>query len=149
MTLTKCGEAQIPLLTSEVNHRSRNLLDIVQAIAHLTARRGCDPATFVEQLSQRIDSCGKSGSLGQGRAAEVELAKAQLAHLSESITLGSEQMKEPRVQLLAAAAQGVGRSCMTRHQRGQLWALPNVGGRVRITWRISLGASTPQKNLHS
>ena len=46
ITERKRAEAHANLLMNEVNHRSKNLLSVVQAVARQTARGG-DPATFV------------------------------------------------------------------------------------------------------
>ena len=46
ITERKRSEEHNKLLMAEVNHRSKNLLAVVQAVAQQTARAG-DPATFV------------------------------------------------------------------------------------------------------
>ncbi|WP_171015230.1 HWE histidine kinase domain-containing protein [Methylocystis sp. B8] len=141
ITERKRTEEQIRLLMSEVNHRSKNLLNVVQAIARLTARGG-DPATFVERLSQRIDSLAASQDLlvkNDWRGIDMrELAKAQLAHLGDSIAQSRVQMEGLSVRLTPAAAQGVG---MALHELAtnavKYGALSNARGLVRITWRIA------------
>ena len=54
ITERKRSEEHVKLLMAEVNHRAKNLLAVVQAVAHQTAKYG-DPATFVARLSDRID----------------------------------------------------------------------------------------------
>ncbi len=49
ITERKRTEEHNKLLMAEINHRSMNLLAVVQAVAHQTARTG-DPATFVARL---------------------------------------------------------------------------------------------------
>src|SRR5262245_59782062 len=50
VTDQKAAEAQNELLIKEVKHRSKNLLSVVQAIVHQTAR-GSDSQTFAQELS--------------------------------------------------------------------------------------------------
>ena len=53
----KAVEEHAQLLMREINHRSKNLLAVVQSIAHQMAR-GSDPATFAEVL---IVTCRRRG----------------------------------------------------------------------------------------
>ena len=53
ITERKRNEEHVRLLMAEVNHRAKNLLAVVQAVAQQTAKRG-DPATFAARLSDRI-----------------------------------------------------------------------------------------------
>ena len=53
ITELKRAEEHSQLLMAEVNHRSKNLLAVVQAIAQYTTKNA-DPATFVARLIDRI-----------------------------------------------------------------------------------------------
>jgi two-component sensor histidine kinase len=54
VTERKREEEQRHLLMREVNHHSKNLLSVVQAIAHQTAEG--DPQDFVSRFSERLRS---------------------------------------------------------------------------------------------
>ncbi len=67
ITERKKVEEHNKMLMAEVNHRSKNLLAVVQAVAKQTARRG-DPATFIDRLCDRMDGLAASQDLsGQKR----------------------------------------------------------------------------------
>jgi Tfp pilus assembly protein PilN len=54
------------LLKREVNHRAKNLLSVVDAIAHQTAAQ--DPEDFAQRFSERIQfAFGQSGTTRQER----------------------------------------------------------------------------------
>lgn len=140
MTDNKRHEQQIRYLMGEVNHRAKNLLAVVQAIAGQTARAG-DPATFVTRLSERIQSLAAGHDLlvrNQWEGVDVaELVQAQLAHFADMF--GSRVIFDgPPLRLSPSAAQGVG---MALHEMTtnavKHGALSNGDGRVHITWRTS------------
>jgi PAS domain S-box-containing protein len=54
VTEWKLHEEQVHLLMREVNHRAKNILSLVQAIAHQTAAR--EPTDFVERFTERISA---------------------------------------------------------------------------------------------
>ena len=110
ITERKRSEEHVKLLMAEVNHRAKNLLAVVQAVAHQTAKYG-DPATFAARLSDRIDGLAAGQDLlvkNQWQGVEVsDLVEAQLAHFKDLI--GTRVLIEgPRARLTTAAAQGIG-----------------------------------------
>src|SRR6185295_16597009 len=110
ITERKRVEEHNKLLMAEINHRSMNLLAVVQAVAHQTARTG-DPATFVARLFDRIDGLAAGQDLlikNQWEGVDLaDLVEAQLAHFEDLI--GARVMLDgPPVRLTPAAAQGIG-----------------------------------------
>jgi signal transduction histidine kinase/DNA-binding response OmpR family regulator len=63
ITERKQAEETQQLLLGELNHRVKNILASVQAIAHHTLRRTNDPAAFAESFAGRIRSLSRVHSL--------------------------------------------------------------------------------------
>ena len=146
ITARKRAEEHVQLLIAEVNHRAKNLLAVVQAVAHQTAKYSV-PATFAARLSDRIDGLAASQDLlvkNLWNGVEIaELVEVQLAHFSDLI--GSRVLIDgPRLQLTLAAAQGIG---MALHElttnAAKYGALSNADGQVRIAWQAVATAAGP------
>lgn len=127
------------LLTREVNHRAKNMLSIVDAIAHNTATR--DPEEFVSSLSQRIQALAANQDLldrNQWAGADVDqLVRAQLSRFSGLI--GSRiGIEGPPLILSPASAQAIG---LALHElasnAAKYGALSTDAGRVRVRWRVA------------
>ncbi len=130
-------EEQIQLLLREINHRSKNMLALVQAIARQTT--STHPDDFIEHFLERIQALSASQDLlvnsGWRGAYIIDLVTSQLAHFKDLI--GSRiRIDGPRLELNAAAAQALG---MVVHElatnAGKYGALSNDEGRVVITWQ--------------
>jgi two-component sensor histidine kinase/DNA-binding response OmpR family regulator len=140
ITERKQSEEQKKLLMAEVNHRSRNLLAVVQSIVNQSAR-GADPATFSHNLADRLQGLSASQDLlikSDWRGIEIaELVHAQLHHFKD--LMGPRILVEgSAARLTAAAAQAVG---MALHELAtnavKYGSLSTNEGRVRIYWDIS------------
>ena len=137
ITERKQAEVQNDLLMKEVNHRSKNLLTVVQSIARNSAR-DADPKEFATDFSQRLQGLSASQDLlidGDWTAVGLaDLAYSQLRHLGDVI---DERVKIPgnQVLLTPAAAQGIG---MALHELAtnalKYGALSGEHGTVLIEW---------------
>jgi PAS domain S-box-containing protein len=140
MTERKRYEEQIRLLMREVNHRSKNLLAVVQSVARQTAAYG-DPQSFARRFSERLQGLSASHDLlvhnsWQGVGLE-ELVRSQLSHFKDLVG-GRISLAGPDLRVNASAAQSLG---MALHElsvnAGKYGALSNDSGKVRITWEIA------------
>ena len=140
ITKRKAAEEQVHLLMAEVNHRSKNLLSVVQAIAHQTAR-STDPDTFVAVFSERIQGLAANQDLlvkNQWKNIEVaDLISSQLSHLTD-MTGTRVSFTGPSAYLSINAAQGIG---MALHElatnAAKYGSLSNETGLVEINWSLS------------
>jgi PAS domain S-box-containing protein len=132
----KQAEEEVQLLMREANHRVKNLLGLVQAIARQTAAPSHED--FIRGFTERIQALAANQDLlGQKpqRGADLEdLVRAQLAHFADLI--GSRiEVLGPKLHLNAAAAQAIG---LTLHElatnAGKYGALSTDAGRVDVGW---------------
>jgi PAS domain S-box-containing protein len=135
-------EAQVRHLMAEVNHRSKNLLSVVQAVARQTAAKS--PKDFVSSFEQRLLALAKAQDLlikGAWRHVWLEdLIRSELEHFAALI--GRRVILDgPKVAVTPAAAQGLG---MAFHElatnAAKYGALSNDVGAITITWRLEEGA---------
>src|SRR5262245_5021110 len=138
ITERKEREEKEHLLMREINHRAKNMLSVVDAIAHQTATK--NPEDFVERFSERIQALSANQDLlirNEWQGVEVEdLVRAQLAHFAD--LLGSRiALGGPKVHLNAAAAQAIG---LALHElttnAGKYGALSVDSGHVDVGWRV-------------
>jgi two-component sensor histidine kinase len=109
VTERKAHEEQVQLLLREVNHRAKNMLSVVDAIAHQTASR--EHEDFIGRFSERIQALAANQDLlvqNDWKGVDAgDLVRAQLAHVADLI--GSRiALNGPKLHLDAAAAQGIG-----------------------------------------
>jgi PAS domain S-box-containing protein len=124
------------LLMSEINHRAKNMLSVVDAIAHQTATR--NPEDFIERFSERVQALSANQDLlirNAWHGVETEdLVRAQLAPFADLI--GSRIVVHgPKLRLNAASAQAIG---LALHElatnAGKYGALSTDAGRLDISW---------------
>lgn len=139
ITERKRAEEKIRLLMREVNHRSKNLLAVVQAVANQTAR-GRSPQDFALRFGERLLGLAASHDLlvhNAWRGVDLrELVSSQLSHFRDMI--GRQiALDGPKLQITAAAAQSLG---MALHElttnAAKHGALSTRKGRLAISWTM-------------
>lgn len=143
ITDRKQAEERDRLLSSELHHRAKNLLAVVQAVALQTARY-CRPHDFIGVFDQRLKSLAASHDLlvsSKWHSADFSaLVHAQLSHFANlfgtRITLNAA-----KAELKADAAQAIG---LALHElvtnAAKYGALSSSEGSIAITCQI---AETP------
>ncbi|MGA7326093.1 MAG: PAS domain S-box protein [Rhodomicrobium sp.] len=143
MTERKRHEEHITLLMREVNHRSKNMLAVVQSIARQTA--ATKPEEFVERFEERIRALAASQDLlikNDWRGVGLdELVRLQLAHFNDLIGKRID-LRGPSLVISAPAAQTIG---LVMHElatnAGKYGALSTGDGRVDIEWSVKCVAA--------
>ena len=144
ITDRKLHEEQVNLLLREVNHRSKNMLALVLAVARQTA--SSKPEDFIRRFEERIQALAASQNLlvkNEWRGVEIqELIRSQLAHFKDLI--GTRVLlRGPSLSISASAAQTLG---MALHElatnAGKYGALSNECGHVELRWDVERGSGS-------
>jgi PAS domain S-box-containing protein len=132
------AEEHTQLLMGELNHRTKNILSVAQAIARRTVREA-SPEDFIRSFSARLTSLSTCNDLllrtdwsGVGLD---ELARAQLCHIAalvgDRLTVGG-----PAIRVGSREAQTLS---MALHELStnslKYGALSHETGRVDLTWQ--------------
>ncbi len=134
---SKAYEEQIVFLLRESNHRAKNMLSLVQAIARQTA---AGQPEFIERFNERIRALTASQDLlvrNKWQGADVEdLVRTQLAHFADLV--GSRiVVGGPKLRLKAAGAQAIGLALYElATNAGKYGALSVDTGRVDVGWQL-------------
>jgi PAS domain S-box-containing protein len=136
----KLREEHVRVLLAEVNHRSKNLLAVVQAIVRQTARSAASVTEFSDKFNARVKALAISQELitaqnWQG-VTMYDLARSQLDHY-EDLFDKRIFVSGPYVMLGPDVAQSIG---MALHElstnAAKYGALSNSDGRVDLAWKI-------------
>jgi PAS domain S-box-containing protein len=141
ITERKEREEKEHLLMREINHRAKNMLSVVNAIAHQTATRS--PEDFIERFSERIQALSANQDLlvrSEWSGVEIaDLVRAQIAHFADLID-SRIAMQGLKLRLNPASAQAIG---LALHElatnAGKYGALSTERGRVDIGWGMTDG----------
>ncbi len=140
----RAAERQIELLLMEVNHRSRNLLTVVQSLAERTAEHSED---FLPRLRERIAGLAANQDVLVKRnwrqVPLSELVDAQLAFLEER--LDQVERDGPEVVIQPGAAESISMALHEMATNAEKYgALSVAEGRVEIRWRLEPAEGEPR-----
>jgi PAS domain S-box-containing protein len=138
VTERKRQENHINLLMREVNHRSKNMLSLVQAVARQTL--AANPEDFLDRFGKRIEALAANQDLlikNAWNGADIaELVRSQLAPFDD-LTGTRIELRGPPLFVSANAAQALG---MALHElatnAGKYGALSSTNGRIEVGWCI-------------
>lgn len=142
---------QIRFLMREVNHRSKNMLALIQGIARQTGKK--EHPEFIKKFELRLQALAASQDLltnmgWRGMTIE-DLLRSQLGHLSDLVGIQIFAEGEP-VRINAHCAQNLG---MALHElstnASKYGALSTDSGRVDVKWFLEHrdGEDEPRLNI--
>jgi len=131
------------VLMGELQHRTRNLLAVVQAIASQTLRTSDSLSDFGREFESRLHALSRVQSL-LARADQTDIELSELAHaevrahLDRAAETDKVQVEGPPVSLPATAAQVL---VLALHELAtnavKYGALAQPSGKVFLTWRLA------------
>tara|TARA_R110002124_G_scaffold225235_2_gene390603 strand:- start:9231 stop:11072 length:1842 start_codon:yes stop_codon:yes gene_type:complete len=135
----KQAEERERLLVGEVNHRAKNILALVQAIARQTAAKDTD--TFVKNFEARILALSASHDLlvhNNWHEIELEqLVRSQLGHFKDTFDTRIK-LSGPLLKITASAAQAIGMAVYELATNAAKYgALSEEDGTIAIRWELS------------
>ncbi len=129
------------VLLAELQHRTRNLITIVQSIAHRSARSAPTLADFIRELDHRLQALSRAESLSPyGSHGVVDLRKLIDMELAAHLPVDRSskvRLEGPSVNIPRTAAQPVGLALHELTTNAVKYgALKQEGGRLDISWRV-------------
>jgi two-component sensor histidine kinase/PAS domain-containing protein len=150
VTEARAHEWRQQTVVGELQHRVRNVLNNVNALATQTARRSTDVDSFLAAFTARLGALGRAQDM-LVRTPSGEIALDYIIHL-ELGAVGAEEGRDftlegPEVRLAPDSAQAM---AMAVHElttnAGKHGAL-KAGGRIEIGWRIEAADGETQLNF--
>jgi len=141
ITERKLADERVRALMFELNHRAKNLLGLVLAIARQTA--AASPEEFLARFSHRIQGLAANQSLlvrNDWRGVELsELVRSQLMPFEDLV--GSRVgIVGPKLIVAPKAAQGIGMALYELATNASKYgALSNDEGRIDVAWTLEGG----------
>jgi PAS domain S-box-containing protein len=141
------------VLMAELQHRTRNLLALTQAIATQTLRRSESLAAFEQEFNRRLAALGRVQGLVSGldyRNVDLrDLLTAELqAHDSGPLDSGRITLDGPALPLATVEAQALG---LALHElatnAAKYGALLQANGRLAVTWRVDQHGTTRKAHV--
>lgn len=134
----KRSEERLAYAIREVNHRSKNLLAVVQSM--LRQMQPADVSDFVREFGGRLRALSACQDLLVQSPSETldleSLIRAQLAHFDIDVSQRL-QLDGPKLQVTPEAAQSLGMAIYELATNAAKYgALLGSEGRVMVTWRI-------------
>lgn len=135
MGVRKIAEERLLLLAREVDHRSNNLLTVVQSLVRLTKADSIEG--YRDELEGRISALARANALiADARWKNIDLATL-VADEFEPIGADRFEVSGPAIDLSPASAQSLGmiihELCTNAVKYG---ALSVARGKVRVSWAI-------------
>ena len=151
VSVQKRQQAHLELVMRELNHRSKNLLTIVQSIARQTAAGLDVPEAFMQRLSERLRSLASAHDVlvqGDWRGADLQaVIESQLQH--QLLSSGDRiRIDGDRFELPPEVAHYV---ALALHELGanasKYGALSSGAGQVSVGWNLAEAAEGPVLTL--
>jgi two-component system CheB/CheR fusion protein len=137
------AEAQQRTLVEELNHRVRNMLTIVGAIANQTLAKSASPDRFAEAFLGRLQSMGKSYALvSRENWGDVSLKDILTNELETYAKEGDSRigLGGPEIAFAPPQALAIGLAFHELTTNAMKYgALAKPKGRVAVTWKVEKG----------
>lgn len=132
------SEARVRLLMREANHRAKNMLSLVQAIARQTAARDRDE--FIDRFTERLQALAATQDLlVRHKWQGIDMGDLVAAHIAHFADLVGQRIAVggPKLHLNAAASQALGLAIHELATNASKYgALSTRAGHVDINWRL-------------